>query len=281
VLRAERDFEAMIIANEGEHFSVGANLFGIVMAAQQKQWDELRGIVGSLQATLQQVKYARVPVVAAPYGMALGGGLEVCMACDAVQASAETYVGLVEAGVGLLPGGAGNLNLLWRALEGIPDGTTDNLYPYVTQVFKNIAMANVATSAVMAQEQGYFRKTDGVSFDRARLVYEAKARALGMAAAGYHSPIPQAYRLPGESGIATLRMMVDTLIAGRFATEHDGVIATKIASVLCGGVAGAGHEVTEDEILELEREAFISLAGEPKSIERMQHMLMHNKPLRN
>ncbi len=281
IMRAERDFSAMLIVNEGEHFSVGANLFGIVMLAQQKQWDKLRETVRGLQSTMQQLKYARVPVVAAPYGMTVGGGLEVCMACDSVQAAAETYAGLVEAGVGLLPGGAGNLNLLWRALEGIPEGTTDNLYPYVTQVFKNIAMANVATSAVMAQEQGYFRRSDGVSFDKARLVTEAKARALGLARGGYHPAVPRAYRLPGESGIATLGMMVDTLVAGGYASEHDALIANKIAHVLCGGVSGSGHEVTEDEMLDLELEAFLSLCGEKKSIDRMQHMLMHNKPLRN
>ncbi len=179
--RAERDFRALIIANEGEHFSVGANLFGVVVAAQQKQWDELDKMVNALQQACQRMKYAKVPVVAAPYGMAVGGGLEVCLAADAIQAAAETYAGLVEVGVGLVPAGGGCLNLVWRALEGVPEGADVIVQSLVAAVFKNIATANVATSALMAQELGYFRKTDGISFDKARVASDAKARAIGMA----------------------------------------------------------------------------------------------------
>jgi 3-hydroxyacyl-CoA dehydrogenase len=279
--KAEQEFRALVIANEGEHFCVGANLLLVVMAGSQGQWDQIRDMVKGYQYATQRLKYARVPVVAAPYGMTLGGGLELCFGSDAVQAAAETYSGLVEVGVGLIPGGAGTLNMLWRALEGIPEGANVNTYEYVTQVFKNIALAKVATSAEEARALGYFRRTDGVSFDKARVLAEAKARAIGMAQSGYHPPIPRAYRLPGESGIATLSMMVDTLVAGGYASEHDAKIARKLAVVLCGGVSGASKEVTEDEILELEREAFISLCGEQKSQERMQFMLMNNKPLRN
>jgi 3-hydroxyacyl-CoA dehydrogenase len=279
--RAERDFRGMVLTNSGEHFCVGANLFLVVMAASQGQWDTLRDMVKSLQTGMQKMKYARVPIVAAPHGMTLGGGLELCLAVDAVQAAAETYAGLVEVGVGILPGGAGNVNLLWRALEGFPEGATINTMDVVANVFRNIAMAKVATSADEAKAFGYFRRTDGVSFDKARLVTEAKARVIGMAESGYHPPAPKAYVLPGESGIATLKTAVSTLVAGGYASEHDAKIATKIAEVLCGGKSGASHEVTEDEMLELEREAFISLCGEPKSQERMQYMLMNNKPLRN
>jgi 3-hydroxyacyl-CoA dehydrogenase len=279
--RAERDFRALVVYNTGEHFCVGANLFGVVMAASQQQWEPLRQMVRGYQYATQRMKYAQVPVVAAPYGMTLGGGLELCLGASAVQAAAETYSGLVEVGVGLIPGGAGTLNLLWRALEGTPEGATPNTYELVTQVFKNIALAKVATSAQEAKELGFFRKTDGVSFDKAMLLGHAKARAIGLAEAGYHAPYARAYKLPGESGIATLSMMVDTLVAGGFASEHDALIARKLATVLCGGVSGASREVTEDEILELEREAFLSLCGEPKSQERMQYMLMNNKPLRN
>jgi 3-hydroxyacyl-CoA dehydrogenase len=279
--RAERDFRAMIISNTGEHFSVGANVALIVMAGMNQSWDQIRAIVKTLQDTGQRMKYAQVPVVAAPYGMTLGGGLEICFASDAVQAAAETYAGLVEVGVGIIPGGGGTMNMLWRALEGIPDGANVNTYEYVTQVFKNIALARVATSADEAKSFGYFRKTDGVSFDKARQVTEAKARAIGLADGGYHPPAPRAYVLPGESGIATLSMMVSTLVSGGYATEHDAKIATKLAEVLCGGRGGSGHEVTEEHMLELEREAFVSLCGEPKSLERMQYMLVNNKPLRN
>lgn len=281
VERAERDFRAMVIVNEGDHFCVGANLLLVVMNASQGQFEPIKEMVKNYQYATQRMKYAHVPVVAAPYGMTLGGGLELCFGCDGVQAAAETYSGLVEVGVGLIPGGAGTMNMLWRALEGIPEGAHVNTYEYVTQVVKNIALAKVATSAEEAKGLGYFRRTDGVSFDRARQVTEAKARAVGMAEAGYHPPVPRAYRLPGESGIATLGMMVDTLVAGGYASEHDAKIARKLATVLCGGVGGATREVTEDEMLELEREVFVSLCGEPKSQERMQFMLMNNKPLRN
>jgi len=278
---AERDFRGMVIYNEGDHFCVGANLFAVVMAAQQKAWDQLRDTINGLQNALQRTKYSTIPVVAAPFGMTVGGGFEVCMGADAVQAASETYVGLVEVGVGLLPGGAGNMNMLWRALEGIPDGTDVDTLPFVARTFENIAMARVATGAGEAREFGYFRKSDGISFDKARLLTEAKGRAIGMAEAGYHPPPRRSYRLPGESGMATLDVTINTLVAGGFASEHDALIARKVAHVLCGGPSGHAHEVTEEQMLELEREAFISLCGEPKSQERMQHMLTTNKPLRN
>jgi 3-hydroxyacyl-CoA dehydrogenase len=279
--KAEAEFRGLLVFNQGEFFCVGANLFGVIMAAQQKQWDGLREMVKAYQYATQRLKYATVPVIAAPYNMTLGGGLELCYGCDGVQAYTETYSGLVEVGVGLIPGGAGTMNMLWRSLEGVPDGVDVDTYAFVTQTFKNIAMANVATSAEEGKAKGYFRQTDGVSFDRARQLYEAKQRVIGLAEAGYHPPTPRAYKLPGDSGIATLKMMVNTLVAGGYASEHDAKIAGKLATVLCGGVSGATHAVTEDEILELEREAFVSLCGEPKSLERMQYMLMNNKPLRN
>jgi 3-hydroxyacyl-CoA dehydrogenase len=279
--RAERDFRAMVIYNHGEFFSVGANLFAVVMAAGQKQWDALREMVRGYQYATQRMKYATVPVVAAPYNMTLGGGLELCFGCDAVQAASETYAGLVEVGVGLIPGGGGTMNMLWRALEGVPEGVEIDTYAFVTQVFKNIALAKVATSAEEGKALGFFRQSDGVSFDRARHLYETKQRALALANAGYHAPTPRAYKLPGESGIATLQMLVNTLVAGKYASAHDAKIAMKLAHVLCGGTSGSTHAVTEDEILELEREAFVSLVGEPLSQARMQYMLQNNKPLRN
>jgi 3-hydroxyacyl-CoA dehydrogenase len=279
--RAERDFRAMVIWNHGEFFCVGANLFAVLMAAGQKQWDQLREMIRGYQYATQRTKYATVPVVAAPYNMTLGGGLELCFGSDAVQAAAETYSGLVEVGVGLIPGGAGTMNMLWRAFEAIPEGVEVDTYAVVTQVFKNIALAKVATSAEEGKAFGYFRPTDGVSFDRARQLWETKQRAVGLANAGYHPPIPRAYKLPGENGIATLKMMVNTLVAGNYASAHDATIAMKLANVLCGGPSGHTRPVTEDEILELEREAFLSLCGEPLSQARMQYMLQNNKPLRN
>lgn len=279
--KAEQEFSSMVITNQGDNFCVGANLFLVVMAAQQGKWDELRGMVENYQAVTQRIKYATIPVVAAPFGKTLGGGLELCFACDSVQAAAETYPGLVEVAVGLLPGGAGNMNMLWRALEGVPQGTDIDVSAFVAQTFKNIAMANVATSANEAKEFGYFRHSDGVSFDRSRQLWEAKQRAIGLAKSGYHAPVPRAYKLPGDSGIATIGMLIDSMRNGGFASEHDALISGKVAEVLCGGKGGASHKVTEAEMLELEAEAFLSLCGEKKSQERMQHTLMTNKPLRN
>jgi len=279
--RAEREFRAMVIWNQGEFFCVGANLFAVVMAAGQKQWDGLRDMVRSYQYATQRMKYSTVPIVAAPYNMTLGGGLELCFGASSVQAAAETYSGLVEVGVGLIPGGAGTLNMLWRALGSVPEGVEVDAYAVVTQVFKNIALAKVATSAEEGKAFGYFAASDGVSFDRARQLWEAKQRAIGLADSGYHPPVPRAYKLPGESGVATVQMMVNTLVAGGYASPHDAKIAMKLANVLCGGASGATHAVTEDEILELEREAFVSLCGEPLSQARMQYMLQNNKPLRN
>jgi 3-hydroxyacyl-CoA dehydrogenase len=281
VERAERDFRALVIYNQGEHFSVGANLFLVVMAAGQKNWDQIRGVVRGFQGVNQRMKYASVPVVAAPYGMALGGGLEMCLGANHVQAAAETYSGLVEVGVGLIPGGGGTLHLLWRALEGIPEGVAVDSYAVVTQIFKNIALARVATSADEAKELGYFRRSDGVSFDKAHLLHDAKARAIGLAESGYHAPAPRAHVLPGDSGIATVKMLINTLRQAGQASEHDALIATRLAEVLCGGIDGAAGPVSEERMLELECEAFLSLCGEPKSQERMQYMLMNNKPLRN
>ena len=183
--------------------------------------------------------------------------------------------------MGLVPGGAGHVNMLWRALEGIPDGTMIDVQPFVARVFQNIALARVATSGVEAQYFGYFRRTDGISFDRARHLYEAKQKVIGMAETGYKPKAPRAWKLPGASGIATLTSMVDDMVLNGHASEHDGLIAKKVAEILCGGPGGHTHPVTEEEMLELECEAFLSLCGEEKSQARMQYMLMNNKPLRN
>jgi 3-hydroxyacyl-CoA dehydrogenase len=281
VARAEQDGRALLLFNEGDNFCVGANLFAVVAAAMQGEFEGIRTMARQLQAGCMRMKYASVPVVAAPYGFTFGGGLELCLGANNVQAAAETYAGLVEVGVGLVPAGGGTMGLLWRAFEGVPEGATVDSYALVTQVFKNIAMAKVATSAMEAQELGYFRKNDGVSFDRARHFYEAKRRAIGLAEAGWVPPAPKAYKLPGASGIATLEMMVRTLVDSGMASAHDALIAGKVANILCGGKGGHVEPVTEEKLLELEAEAFISLCGEEKSRDRMQYMLVNNKPLRN
>lgn len=284
VAKAESDFQGVLLFNDGGNaFCAGANVVGIAMAAAQKKYDDIEKLVKQLQDTVQYMKYSQVPVVAAPYGMTLGGGLELCMASDAVQAAAETYAGLVELGVGLVPGGGGHLNMLWRALEGIPDDADVDLFPFVARTVLNIAdpVNRTATSAVEAQYYGYFRKTDGISFDRARHLHEAKARVIGMAGAGYKPKAPRAYRLPGADGIATISQLVDDMVLNGHATEHDGVLVKKVATVLCGGAGGHTRQVTEQDMLDLEREAFLSACGEKKSLERLQAFAMTGKPIRN
>lgn len=278
---AEEQFEGLVIFNEGENFCVGANLMLVAMAASSGGFDDIAKMAAALQAANQRMKYARVPVVAAAYGMTLGGGLELCLGATAVQAATETYAGLVEVGMGLVPAGGGCMNLLWRAMENIPEGAPVDAFPMVTQVFKNIATAQVATSAEMAKHYGYLRHTDGITFDRARLLHDAKQRALGLARAGYHPPAPRSYKLPGESGVATIKMLIGSMIAAGQATEHDGLVAMKVANILCGGLGGAAAPVTEQQVLDLEVEAFVSLCGEEKTQARMQYFLMNNKPLRN
>jgi 3-hydroxyacyl-CoA dehydrogenase len=254
---------------------------GVVMAAMTKNFDAIQVEVRKLQSAAQMMRYAKVPVVAAPFGVTVGGGLELCLGAGHVQAAAETYAGLVEVGVGLLPAGGGCMGSMWRALEGVPEGAPADLFNITTQIFKNIAMAKVATSALEAQRIGYFRVSDGISFDRARLLHDARKHAIGLAERGYHPPAPRAYKLLGESGIATFRTMVGALVNAGQATQHDGVVAIKVAEVLCGGIDGAVAPVTEDRMLELECEGFLSLCGEQKSIDRMQAILTTNKPLRN
>ncbi len=278
---AEDRYEALVLFNEGDNFSVGANLMLVAMAASTGDFESIRALAARFQAANQRMKYAKVPVVAAAHGMTLGGGLEMCLGAGSVQAFAETYSGLVEVGMGLVPGGGGCMNLLWRSLGSIPEGVAVDAYPYVTEVFKNIALAKVATSADEAKQLGFLRHTDGVTFDRARLLNDAKHRALGLARSGWHAPAPREYKLPGQNGIATLKMMVLSLVAGGQASEHDAKVALHVANILCGGIDGAVAPVSESRVLELEVEAFLSLCGEEKTQARMQYFLMNNKPLRN
>ena len=280
----EAQGKGLVIYNEGENFSFGANLMLIYMLAQQKDWDQIAAASEGLQKACQRIRYARVPVIAAPHNMALGGGCEICLATSSaagLQPHLELYIGLVEVGVGLIPGAGGNVNTLFGFLERIPEGAQVDPLPMVAQAFQQIALAKVATSVEEARAMGYVPLKSGVSMDRRRQLHDAKNLALGLFEAGYRPPVPRAFRLPGESGIATLRSMVRSMVQSGHASEHDALIASKIAHVLCGGAGGHTQSVTEQQMLDLEREAFVSLCGEPKSLARIEHMLTKNKPLRN
>ncbi len=278
---AEQSFQAIVIGNQGAHFCAGANLMLIAMAAQQKAWSQIESVVSNLQKATQRLRYAKVPVVAAPFQYTLGGGCEVAMAADACQAQAETYMGLVEVGVGLIPAGGGCLRMVER-YTGESSGVSGvDLLPFIGQASLNIAMAKVATSAEEAKALKYLRQTDGISLSSGRQLFEAKQRALGLAGAGYRPPLPPLLAAAGYDAEKTIGARVWGMVEGGFASAHDALIANKVAHILCGGPVPAGTLLPEQHFLDLEREAFLSLCGEQKSQERVQFMLMNNKPLRN
>lgn len=278
---AEKDFEAIVIGNDGEHFGAGANLMLIMMAAQQKAWDQVEKIIRGLQASLQQLRYSRVPVVAAPFQYTLGGAAEVAMAADACQAHAETYMGLVEVGVGLIPAGGGCLRLVERFTDEAAKVKGVDLLPFIGEASLNVATAKVATSADEAKKLRYLRQTDGISLNRAELLYAAKWRALGMARAGYRAPRAGQHSAAGYDAARTISARIWGMVEGGYASAHDALIANKLGHILCGGFVAAGTEVSDQHYLDLECEAFLSLCGEQKTLDRIGHMLMNNKPLRN
>jgi 3-hydroxyacyl-CoA dehydrogenase len=262
-----RGFGALAIANQGDHFSAGANLMSLLLAAQDEEWDELDAAVRRFQQANMLLKYAPVPVVAAPFGMALGGGCEVVLHAARVQASAETYMGLVETGVGLIPAGGGCKEMLIRLGNA-------------KAAFELIGYAKMSGSAAHARELGLLRAADGVSMNAERLVADAKAAALALRA-GYAPGVPrQDIAVEGDAGYALLKMGLYLAHEGGYISDHDMVVGEKLAYVLSGG-RGIARTVSEQEMLDLEREAFLSLCGQPKTQERIQYTLKNGKPLRN
>lgn len=281
VQEVSSNWNALVIGNQAQNFCVGANLMMMLMEAQDENWDELNLAVHQFQQAMLRLKYLNKPVVAAPFAMALGGGAEVCFPADRIQASAETYMGLVEVGVGLIPGGGGNKEVLLRAIEGVPSGIEERLDSFVRHAFENIALAKVSTSAKDARKLGLLRATDGISVNPDYLLYDAKQVALGMANSGYQTRTPQLIPVVGESGAAVLKVGIYGMKRSGFISEHDEKIAHQLIRVLTGGPVARGTFVTEQYLLDLEREAFLSLIGEPKTQQRMQHMLTKGTPLRN
>jgi 3-hydroxyacyl-CoA dehydrogenase len=281
VREAEANFEALVIANDGQHFGAGANLFMIFAAAQQKKWDQISSVIRGLQSALQGLRYAKVPVVAAPFQYTLGGGAELAMAADQCQAHAETYMGLVEVGVGLIPAGGGCLRMVERFTAPISGVEGADLLPLIGQASLNIAMAKVSTSADEAKALRYLQPEDGISLNRNHLLQHAKQRALGLARSGYRPPRPRLFAAAGADAAATIGARIWGMVEGKWATPHDALLANKVAHILCGGTVAAGSARTEQDYLDLEFEAFLSLCGEEKTLARIEHMLKTNKPLRN
>ena len=279
--RLGSEFEAMVIGNQAPNFSVGANLMLVLVTAQEGEWDDIHMAVRQFQRCNMAIKYARGPVVAAPQGMALGGGCEISLHSVRIHAAAEAYIGLVETGVGLIPGGGGTKEMLIRANEHSAGGEDLDLFHALKPVFENIAMAKVSTSGEEARSLGYLRPSDLIAMNRDRQVADAKETALAMVRAGYHPPAPAEIRVLGEEFLAGAKLAIHMLVRGEFATEHDAVVARRLAYVLAGGSITAPQTVSEQYILDLEREAFVSLCGERKTQERIAHTLKTGKPLRN
>jgi 3-hydroxyacyl-CoA dehydrogenase len=282
------DFEAFVIAGEAGNFSVGANLMQLLLAVQEQEWDEVELMVKGFQAMTQAIKFCPRPVVVAPYGMCLGGGVEIAIHAAARQAHAELYMGLVETGVGLIPGGGGCKEFTMASIAAGASIRADargegvEIFEALKKNFETIAMAKVSTSAAEARGLGFLQASDGITLNRARLLTDAKARARALADAGYSAPVPRTdIPAPGENALATLKLAVWTMREGEFISDHDAKIANWVAWILCGGKVTPGTLVSEQYLLDLEREAFLSLCGEKKTQERIAFTLKTGKPLRN
>jgi 3-hydroxyacyl-CoA dehydrogenase len=279
--RTETDFDGLVVGNEADNFSAGANLFMVVMAAQNELWDELESSIAKLQNVNMRMRYFPKPVVTTPAGLVLGGGAEVTMHGSRIVAAAETYMGQVEIGVGVIPAGGGIKELLRRILN--PPMKTDGgvAPPYLQQIFELIGMAKVATSAEEARKFGFLSDCDRVVMNRSHLLAEAKKEALHMNSYGYRPPLPEKIYAAGRDGLAALRAGVFMFKESGYITEYESLIGEKLAYVMCGGELSQPAWVDEQYILDLEREAFLSLCGEEMTQERMWHMLQKGKPLRN
>jgi 3-hydroxyacyl-CoA dehydrogenase len=278
---AEKNARGIVIGNDGANFSAGANIAMLLWAAKEGQWDDIKKLVSAFQQANQRMRYSAVPVVTAPFGLALGGGCEVTMGGNTQQAAGETYIGLVEMGVGLIPGGGGNMQLL-RNLFGRFAGQKDiDPLPFLKRAFLAIGTAKVATSAEEAKELGFLSLDAGISMNRDHLLADAKARALGMAEAGFTAPRQTSFFLSGRSGAATIDMMLYDMVQNHQISDYDRTIGQKLARVLTGGDTSATAPVSEQHLLDLELEAFLSLCGEAKTQDRLQFMLEKGKPLRN
>jgi 3-hydroxyacyl-CoA dehydrogenase len=279
----EKDFLGMVVANHDANFSAGANIFKVLLGIQKGDWDVLENLVAAFQNANMRMKYLSKPVVTAPAGLALGGGCEISMHGARCQPLGETYIGLVEVGVGVIPAGGGCKEIAVRLTEGIPDGLVEkglNLQAYFIKAFENIAMAKVATSAAEAMELGYIRKTENISLNRDQQIWDAKQLVIGLAKS-YKKPRPALIPVMGENLRGLANAGLSDMKNGNFASDYDVYVAKKVAYILSGGDCAEGTFVTEQVLLDLEKEAFLSLCGEQKTQDRIMYMLSNGKPLRN
>ncbi len=281
VAEAAKHHHALVVGNDAPNFSAGANLMLVLLEAQEGNWDEIDLMVRSFQQAVMGLRYSPVPVIVAPAGLALGGGAEITLHGDRVQGAAETYLGLVEVGVGLIPAGGGTKEMLARAMAALPTPKSDPL-PYVQRAFETVALARVSRSGPDAVKLGYLRTTDAFTMNRERVIADAKARALERVREGYHRPAPQtAIPVAGESIKAALELGVHLALRAGRASDHDALIGRALAHIFAGGNLPHRTTVSEGYLLDLEREAFLSLVGQRKTLERIQHTLKTGKVLRN
>lgn len=278
----EKNFNGLVIGNQGGNFSAGANIMLLLLAAQEEEWDDINLMIAQLQKVVMRLRYSPKPVVTAPYGMTFGGGCEITMHGDKVRAAAETYIGLVEVGVGLIPAGCGTKEMTMRAMDKAKDTPDADPLAFLKKTFELIGMGKVATSAQEAKSFGILRPSDAISMNGDRLIADAKQEVLNLAAAGYVQPVERTDILAlGEQGQAAMKLALHMMRKGGFISEHDELIGKKLARVMSGGDLNHTSYVSEQHLIDLEREAFLSLCGEPKTQARIAHMLKTGKPLRN
>ncbi len=279
----EKNFVGLVVGNQGANFCVGANLMLMLMGAQDEEWDELDLMVRAFQQATMSLRYSPKPVVVAPFNLAIGGGCEFLLHGDRVRASAEVYTGLVEVGVGIIPAGGGTKEMTLRALDAIPASVNDaDPFPFIKRAFETLAMAKVSTSAEEARGLGFLSDDDTVSMNADRLIADAKQEVLALARAGYVAPQPRTDILAlGLPALATLKLGIHQMQRGGFISDHDAKIGAHLARIMTGGDLNHPTRVSEQYLLDLEREAFLSLAGERRTQERMAHTLKTGKPLRN
>jgi len=285
---AMANFDAFVITGDATNFSAGANLMQLLMAIQDEEWDEIDLMVRSFQGMTKTIKFCSKPVVVAPFGLCLGGGTEISLHAAHRQAHLELYMGLIETGVGLVPAGGGCKEMVLRAVmaanevKSDPRGDSVELQDTIRAVFETIAMAKMSSSAFEARSLRLLDETDGVSMNRDRLLFDAKSRVLDLLRDGYAPPVPKRdIPAPGASMLATLKLGVYLMREGEFISDHDVKVANHVARILAGGELNPGSLISEDYLLDLEREAFLSLCGEPKTMERISYTLKNGKPLRN
>ena len=276
----EKNYLGMVIGNQGKNFCVGANLMLILLEAEEENWDEIDLMIRALQNKMMALKYAKKPVVAAPFGMTLGGGAEICLHSYAIQASSETYMGLVELGVGLIPGGGGTKEMAVRAMEGILPGVQVAPDYFFAKRFETVAMAQVSTSAEKARQLGFLRDHDRYSMNPEHVILDAKARVIDLAR-NFRPNLPRKVKIGGAGVRATLELALYGMQQGHYISKYDQHLGKKLAYTMTGGDRPAGMLVDEQYFLDLEREAFMSLVGEARTQDRIRHMLAKGKPLRN